>query len=686
MAKLYHVMAMLVLLSVASASANQTRQSLDSFLSSFNISASTENALSYTNFSYSGGNYSLAYYTGSPYLLINTTSGYSFVLNPASISSIIAPTIIQSSLGNINESYLSSAMLAYNKSSAAPINDCLTETGLNQPNATCTAANFCESCRAVPICGGVQATPASMLSQTGYNGPFQVGIEHFESNYTALISNLTKYNNALALLGSVPTAQSGLSELNSAFANLTSITEIIYQNPIWTPTNNQPSCNPALPPNQQPWYCVAYGFCGSINYNYTLLNNIQNYINRINAMPISQSSISSIAQSISNTGNKYAAVIIASDELKQRNHILNTTLLGYNGIIYGVDSLSIDISNSLLASKESTLEANYSMLINSYTTANLVSLNESLYKQYSALKSLYASLNFSYYSALKVSQNNTALLISLESESSTPRPQVIALSFQEANLNDMLTSKPSDITTIAANLSALNKQIAAVPHTTDVPSEIARSAGSPLATAILGASSFSNGVKYAPLAATVPAVVISVIVLLALFTLYKKLHRHGRIRRTRKTSKNWKILFVVAIIVLLIYIYVSYSSAVAANSSASLTDAASAIGSAKTVAIAINGTSNPYLAACESKIAGVLSNQSKKVYKISINGQACNTGSGVVTTDSCLGQYAYSGVPVIILTNSSRNLLTAYSFYGTILSQSGNQQFTNSCLASLFLG
>jgi hypothetical protein len=236
------------------------------------------------------------------------------------------------------------------------------------------------------------------------------------------------------------------------------------------------------------------------------------------------------------------------------------------------------------------------------------------------------------------------------------------------------------------NLSALNAQIKAVPHTLNVLTGASRSLGAPFAVALLGSSSFSNGVAYAPLAATIPAVVISIVILVALFLLYRRLNRHGRIRHGRRINKNWKILFVLAAVVLLLYVLESYYASVAANSSASLSDAASAIGSAKVVAVAINGTSNPSLVSCETKIVEALSKQSKTVLKMGINGEACSTSSGVMVTNVCLGQYAASGVPVIILTNSTKNVLTAYSFYGTILSQTGNPQFTNSCLASMFLG
>ena len=682
-AKAYSFVSVMLLLSIGIASASP----LSTFLSSFNVSSSVQNALTYTNISYNGGTYLLAYYNNAPYFLLNSTSGFSFVLNTASIAPIITSTIVQSSLSQINSTYLSNSMYAYNQSSAKPLLDCITETGLNQPNASCTSTNFCESCRTVPVCSQV-------LSNVGYGSPFQTGIEMLQANYSALISNLNAYNAAVTQLKSSSTAQQGLVRLQSSFTNISTITQNMYQNPVFPPPQNANygvcanygAVTGTFNPKSSNWFCAALGFCQFLTYNYTALNNIQSYINKVSALPMSSTQISSIAQQVSNNGGKYALVILDKQKLQQKNHILNTTLLGYNSVSSGASSLLLSIANASLSTKFSTLNSNYSLLQNSYNTANLVALNVTLAKQYNALKTLYLQLNGTYYGALRLSQNNTAMLLSLESESKTPGAQVVALSFQEATLNSQLSSKPSNINMVYANLSRLNSQIKSAPHSEPILSAVSRSVGVPFASVLLGSNSFASETANAPLVAIIPSILISLVVLAALYLLYKRLHKHGRIRHGHSTNKNWKILFGIVILLLLIYVYESYSAAASANSSASLSDAAYAIGNAKSVAIAINGTSNTYLVSCENKIAGILAGQSKTVNRITFNGQACSAGSGIQTTDECLGHYIATGVPVIILTNSSRNTLTAYSFYGTVLSQSGNQQFTNACLASLFLG
>ncbi|MHB1830191.1 MAG: hypothetical protein ACYCO0_02255 [Candidatus Micrarchaeaceae archaeon] len=675
-ARIYYVIALLALFGSANAAGPHT---LDQFLSSFNISNSVISSLTYVNITYNNGNYLLAYSSNSPYLLINATSGFTFVLNPTSISSIISATIVKANLKEVNTTYLLKSLQEYNKSSSAPLLDCLQETGLNQPNASCTSQNFCESCRTVPVC-------AQVLSGVGYGSSFTIGIGTLQTNYSRLESNISLYLSSVALLNA-GSAQ-GIGNINKAFANISSITQSLYQNPVFPPPQNAnyALCSPSKPATSQPWFCSALGFCQFLTYNYTILGNLQNYLNKIGGLTLSSSQVYAMAQGISTNENNYTAVILASDELKQMNAILNTTLSGYNGIATGSAALLLNINNATLATKLSTVKANYTLLLTSYTTVNMTKLSNTIARQYAALKSVYLQLNASYSSAVSTSRNNTALLLELESESSVPQQPVVALSIRETQLSSQLSSKPSDINSLSGNLTALNTEIKAVPHNSNFLADMARAIGAPLASAFAGSGSFSSGVKEAPLISIIPAIIIAAIILIVFYRLFHHLNRRQRIRMRGHARRNWRILSAAVVIVLLIYIIMAYSASVTANGSAPLSAATAAIQASSTVAVAINGTSNPSLVSCENTIASSLANEGKRVIRVTMSGGLCGTVSGAVQTpDQCLAQYASSGVPVIILTNSSFNTLTAYSFYGTILSQSGNQQFTDSCLASLFL-
>ncbi len=660
-------------------------QPLAQFLQSINVSQSTQNSLSYVNISYKGMSYLLAYDAGSPYLLINQTNGYSLVAGTQQISGIISQYFIAKSLTQVNTTYLSSALYDFNQSSAGPITDCLTETGLNQPNASCTAANFCESCRAVPICGGPQKTPQSLLSVVGYNSPLTTGIQNLQANYTWLVQNITLYNNAVGYLKYPSTAQEGITDLNSAIGSIASITENIYQNPLFPPGPTEPACSPSTPQSQQPWYCVAYGFCQSTTYNYTKLSNLQSYISRINLLNISSGRISQLSQAINSTEQSYAALASAKAALRQRNVILNTTLSGYNTVASGSSALLLNITNQSLSAALQRANANYSKLLENYASANLIPLNSTLKTQYLELKSLYGPLDSAYNNAVSLSLNNTLILLSLGSGESQPPPDVAALSFRQAQLEAELSLKPSNITSVQSGLESVNTAAKSIPQPENPAVGLARQIGAPIATAIIGPSSLQAGIDYAPILSIIPAIIISAAILAALLMFSRNLSKRGKIRRSRSTRRNWKRLFAVVIVVLALYIIGSYVSAVNANSGAPLQVAASAISGAKHVAVAINGTSNPALASCSAKIVSELSNESKNVTSFTINGDACRTGSGISTTDQCLAKFAYEGTPVIILTNSTKNTMSAYSFYGTILSQNGGPGFTSECLAAVLL-
>ena len=676
-ARVYYVIALLAIFGSANAAGTHT---LNQFLSSFNISSSAINSLAYTNITYDSGNYLLAYSANTPLLLINTTSGYSFVLNPASISSIISAAVVKANLKEVNTTYLSGSLQAYNKSSSGPLLDCLQETGLNQPNASCTSQNFCESCRTVPVC-------AQVLSGVGYGSPFQIGIGALQSNYSHLESNISLYLSSVSMLSS-GSAQ-GITNINRAFANISSITQTLYQNPVFPPPQsaNYALCSPSKPATSQPWFCSALGFCQFLTYNYTILGNLQNYLNKINGITLSSSQVYAMAQGISSHENNYTAVILASDELKQMNVLLNTTLSGYNGIASGSAALLLNISNATLAARLSTVKANYTLLLTSYATVNMMQISNTVARQYAALKLVYLQLNASYGSAVSTSRNNTALLLELGSESSVPQQSVVALSIRETQLSSQLSSRPSDINSLNGNLTALNTEIKAVPHNSNFLADIARAIGAPLASAFAGSGSFSSGVKEAPFISVIPAIIIAAIMLIVFYRFFHHLNRRQRIRMHGHARRNWRILSAAVVVILAIYIIMAYSASVAANGNAPLSAATAAIRTSSTVAVAVNGTSNPSLVSCENTITSSLAHEGKKVITLTMAGGLCRVGSGgaVQTPDQCLAQYASSGVPVIILTNSSQNTLTAYSFYGTVLSQSGNQQFTNSCLASLFL-
>lgn len=677
----FNIQYILIILSIFSI-AHAADPHIVSFLSGYNISASTANSFTYTNITYSGNSYVLAYSGGTPKLLINTTHGYSFVLNAADIASIITNTTIKASLAQINTTYLTDAMHSYDASSAAPLTDCVIETGIS--TATCTVANECQSCEQVPVCRKV-------LLSTGIYGPLVSGIIQFEGAYGQLNSNYSTYFSSLSNLNA-SNAQSSIPNIEKTAANISSITSTLGENPLFPPTKglNFAACgnygaatsNVASPSG--PWYCSALGFCEFLSYNASTIGNIQTYISSISGLPISKQQILQVAQNVSSYENTYIAPVTSAKQKAKLNEILNKTLGGYNTTVSNANTLLSHISNATLSNDLLRLEYNYTYAQNNYLTANFTSLNSTFKSEYNALKSSYMSLNSSYSYLVSTANNNTALLIELQSGQSYPQ-QLSSLSFQEAQINQQLGGSIQNVSSVKQKLLALSKQLASLSAQPSILQDIVRAVDAPIATAILGSQPFSAAVGLVPLVSLIPSIIIGAILLAALFAFHRRLRRSSRIAANPRTNRNWNILFIFAFILFLAFLAMTYYVSAAANSNSQLYVARDAIISAKAVAIAYNGTINPSMTSCANRLSSILKSEKKAVYTITLNGLQCSTGSSFQTTDSCLSSYASSGIPIIILTNSTKNTLTAYSFFGTILGQSGTPQFTNSCLSYLFI-
>ncbi|MDE1834248.1 MAG: hypothetical protein KGH64_02835, partial [Candidatus Micrarchaeota archaeon] len=317
--------------------------SVNTLLQGYNISNTIIASLIYTKVNFSGNTYLLASLSGRPSLLINTTgSVYSLVLNTGQVSSIIGPGIIQSSLKQINTTYLTVAMQKYNASSSGPLNRCLESTGLST-GATCTYANNCQACTQIPACGGVTRAnfQSAFYATGGIYGPLAAGIMQLEAEYANLTKNFSRYYSSVRTLNA-SNAQTNVGLIEASFSNISTITSNIYQNPIFPPpqTADYNQCSgvgagTGNVPTSGPWYCSSLGFCEFLTYNYTLLGNIQSYLGSIEALPLSQSQVSQTATNITEFESTYAAPILNQKEHEQALGIANTVLPGYNSFVSG---------------------------------------------------------------------------------------------------------------------------------------------------------------------------------------------------------------------------------------------------------------------------------------------------------------------------------------------------------------
>lgn len=662
--------------------------SVGAMLRAYNISNSTIASLNYTHINYSGGTYLLAYLGQMPSFLINATgSSYTIVLNSTQIAAIIGPAIRQRSISTINATYLSSAMREYDQSSIAPLSDCANETGLST-GATCTLDNNCASCSSVPVCRRVfEATG-------GIYGGFADGVMQFETEYDNLQNNFSLYFSSVNSLGG-SNAQSSLGTTTASFSSISSITNFMYQNPIFPPppTADYTQCvgygssTANVTSSGGPWYCSSLGFCEFLTYNYTLLGNMQAYITHINSLPTSDQQINQIAVNITNNEDTYVLPALSEVKLKQVKQILSTTFSTYNSTVAAASSLLSHISNATISADLAGLQANYSVLTKDYISANLTHLNKSLSVQYAKFEALYEQLNSTYSTALDLASNNTVNLVELQSGNPNPSPQLTSLSFEQAELNSQLGLSIRNLTTLTGELKSVNKQSQSLSNNPSFTQTIARDLGAPFAHAVLAAmgSQYTSSVSLAPALSLIPAIIIGILFIALLFWFHYKLVKSNRISVNSRTSKNWRILYILAGIVVLLFLLASYAIASGANQYAPISAFISSVHSSKSVIIALNGTNNTAMTSCAAKIKASLTAINKTSQTITMSGIACNNGVPLETTDKCLAYYAANNMPVVILTNSSADSISAYSYYGSVLSVSGDEQFMNSCIASTMI-
>ncbi len=662
---------------------------VNGLLLNYNVSASSISSFTYTNISYQGNSYVLVYNKSVPSFLINSTgSAYTFVLNSSQIASIIQTSIVQQSLNEINTTYLTKSMKAYNQSSAGALSSCVTELGLDRQGATCTIANFCASCSAVPVCRKV------LLATGGPYGNFGAGVIQFESEYGSLQSNFSAYFSNIKSL-SVSNAQSQIGKIVGDFNNVSTLTNFLNQNPVFPPppSADYSQCvgygasTSNVISNGGPWYCSSLGFCQFLTYNYTLLGNIQTYLNQVSALPTSPAQIGQIALSISTNENVYVLPLLSAQKLSQAKHIENTTLLGYNRTITSATLLLTHLSNKTLSTDIIRIRANYTQLSNNYVQANLTKLNKTLGSEYYNLKTAYGGLNSTYNVALGLASNNTVLLIELQTGNNAPSPASTALSFRQAEMNQQLAGNISNIAQTDSQLKTINTQSKSISNNPSFVQQSSRVIDAPVVGAILSSinAPYSTALSYAPILSIIPALIVGVIILVVLVMFRSSLTKNRRIAYNQRTARNWQLLFGFVIVLVLLFVLASYVTASGASTKAPISSFISAVHASKTVIIALNGTNSTSMISCATKVKNAITALNKTPQIITMSGIACNNGQPLETVDKCMSYYASHNEPVVIFTNSSADSISAYSYYGSVLSVNGDTSFMNTCIASTMI-
>ncbi len=672
---------------LASLSASASYAGVNTLLRNYNVSASIINTATFTNITYLGHTYVLVYSAGKPYFLVNTTGASpTVVLNASSIQSIITP-ILSFTAASLNFTPLSRLVNQYLNSSSGPVNDCLTETGLNVQGTSCTLSNNCASCSEIPACNLV-------LSELGGAGsPLGLGIMQFGQQYGLLQSNVSIFNAAT----SNASAAGALNNVQKAFfavSQIESLTQAMGNSTIFPPpaSSNYAACNPlgSSLGYVMPWYCSALGYCEFLTYNTSLYTPIQNAMNTVNAQLPTAQNIASMAVNISNTEGTYILPTLTKQKLSVLSVVLNTTLQGLPGLQNRSTLLLTHLVNATMSSELAGTKQNLTNLRSNYLTLNVTSYSAGLASQYAALASLYAKANASYSAVLSLARSNTAALIAAQLNGDRSN-QTASLAFREQQYNQQLNGQISNLPQALSNLTQISSKIPSLSNTLDLsPEALVRGIDGPFIAFMSSALglSYPATVQMAPLLAALLSFLIGLVILAIMFVQYQRLKARKRLHLSHRTARAWHMFFGIVFILVLAYVGVTYVVASAANASAPAGAFTGALHSSHTVVIAVNGTAAS-LSVCASEINSYARQYNYTSNTIYFTGSACTPttyGSGIPENVSqCMNQYARTNTPVVLLSATNVSSMSVYGLYGTVMRASGNSAFMDSCYAGFFI-
>ena len=683
------------MLIIIACSSSISAASYTAVLAKYNVTGSVANILVPVQLSMHGDNYTLLYLHGNPYMLSNDTNG-TLVFGSSEAFSVAGSYIISQGL---NSSYIGSAKAAmqnYESSSSTAINECAQITGLAGTigvSFTCTLANGCESCTAIPACKKV------LVKTGGPSEAFGLGIAQFETQYANLTSDYAEFYTAISTI-SPQNAETNLAELQGAFSGISSITRSIYQNPVFPPTANVSGlfgqCR--LPANlsqfsnfslkNAPWFCNAIGYCPLTTYNYSALGSISSLISSISTLPITNSTASKVTANLSNNDYSYYEPILYRQKGAEYAKILNTTLLGYAKLINESESLSAHISNYTFITALAVLQKSYANLSANYVNINLTAYNKTLSLQLKNLTNAYVSSSVTYSSIKTLAAANTRTIITYQLDSNPLPQKLAALTFSQYSINNQIASKVNNTKSTYASLQSINASLHTLSPNVPFLPELVRASDSGIVTSIEAglSASYASKVAAAPYYAALISLIIGLILLGILFIEYRRLNARHKIHMKPRARKNWRIIFGLALLFLMIYVASTYYYAASANTFTPVSAFLSSAGAAKATYIISNGSSSG-IANCSKSISAAMLSKGKEFTAVNVSSAGlCSISGFVGNVSSCIDHITAAGSPVILLSIGNSSSIKAYSFYGSSLSVSGSPSFMNECIPAELLG
>ncbi len=680
---------------------------IDTLLRSYSVPNAVIANLHNVNLTYNGLVYIALYNnTGALNFVVNYTND-TLLMDQGIIFNVIQNYTLQQALSQSNVNSIVTQMQKYQNTAQGPLNDCLTETGLNQPGATCTFQNYCQACAEVPVCHKV------LTALGGTSTPFGYGIMAFQNNYTSLQKNYSEFYSATS---GINTANVGerVAQINTVVANITLISSTIWENAIFPPpanisltgcTGSSAGLTGNVPVHEADWYCNAVGFCGFLTqkdakaegggsggFNFTLLNNLKSSLSALTALPLTSAQIEAIAASANATTTGYVLPLLHSEKSSQLAKILNTSLSSYNSIVNGSEIVLTHVSNASLSASLAAMESGYAKLTSQYLGLNLSLYNATLSLQLKNLTSLYHGVSATYNSIVSGAGNNTNTIIALQLEGNSGNQALSSLAYQQFQINTEISGIVSNTIAVKAQLSAIQTGLSGIkPVTQDPVTAVSRYLGSTSAMAIapIFGMSYPSNVSLAPIFASLPAIILGIVLLVVIFFLYRKVTPQKQ-SRISTAARRWLVIddgiLGIAAAVVIAYMVLSLILSFNNNTmSAPISVFQSALAHASTVGIVLNGTQTPGMLTCAAKLTAAVKSLNKVPVTLFISNGKCTVNNETQTSDQCLNSFASHGLPMVILTNSTSGGLGVYSLYGTTIWETGTSSQLAQCSAATAL-
>ena len=625
--------------------------------------------------------------TGTNYIVINTSAQpYAFVLDSSTAEAVLRPYLLGVYYPNQSTvSSLGSYMDTFINQSSGPLNDCLTETGLQAylcsagTNRTSCLQN---SCQTVPVC-------TKVLKKFGPASPFADGLVNFSIQYGTLNTSFREYMSLASSL-SQNSVGSALPQMGSLASQIDSLSHKIPLNPLFPPPTNMSAqqiisiCSNYA--NNGPWYCYAVGFCASTNSNYTALDNAEGQISYLLSTPISNSSTAAIAIEAVSNANSYYLPIFNATASARFNTELGSTFTAYNSLAENISFVLSRYSNATLSSALANLTAVHDEVIAGGLTQNFTTAQRELSDAVANALIVYNKDGAGFLRVYSAAFNSTAL-IAIQEFNYKPGavPFFVAnLASKQAAINaklqgtvnsSYLGAASQQILSLSAQAQAMGAPFSFESMTKALyggfSSALVYSANTPASAQIAGAP------LYSPI---LPLIVGVIIVLLMYLFTYHRLNVRKKLKLTPSVKRAWLILFFILVAIVILMSALTYIYAAGADSFMPVSSFLSSVRGANTVYLLENTSllANGSVGQCASSITAALASQKKTVYELNITGYTCTTPTGTSGT-TCFNKILASGVPAILLT-AGNSTISFKGFYGDTLYASGAALEGSTCL------